>query len=163
MQQANDATQAAAESNAPAETTVPQQKPFSYCSNCGVEYPHRRNTCAQCGRPVNVFTSREALQQWWKTGRSAAGFRQQGNMSGTDSVPSYLGWAIAVTLLCSWIFGIVAIIYAVKVGDRLRTGDYYGAREASQKAKNWCWVSFGATIAIIFIAVMIVLFAVTCS
>ena len=77
-----------------------------------------------------------------------------------EHIPSYLGWAIAVTILCSLIFGIIAIIYSVKVGERLRNRDYAGARDSSKKAKMWCWISFGETAVVMFMGLM---FALVCS
>ena len=58
-------------------------------------------------------------------------------------VPTYLWQSIVCTLLCCLPFGIVAIVYASQVGSRLAAGDYHGATDASEKAKLWCWVSFG--------------------
>ena len=58
-------------------------------------------------------------------------------------VPTYLWQSIVVTLLCCWPFGIPAIVFASKVGTLLAQGDVAGAREASEKAKMWCWISAG--------------------
>ena len=48
-----------------------------------------------------------------------------------------MGWAIATLILCFWPTGIVAVVYASKVGNRLAVGDVPGAQEASRKAKMW--------------------------
>lgn len=61
-------------------------------------------------------------------------------------VPNYLWQSIVVTILCSPIFGILAILNAVKVERLKREGDAIGAAEASRKAKMWCWVSVGVSI-----------------
>lgn len=72
---------------------------------------------------------------------------------GTDSgvqgamPPTYLWQSIVCTLLCCLPFGIVGIVYAAKVEGLARSGDMAGAREASDKAKMWCWVSFGSALA----------------
>ncbi len=52
------------------------------------------------------------------------------------NIPSYLGWAIATLILCFWPTGIVAIVYATKVGNLLAVGDVYGAQEASQQGQD---------------------------
>jgi hypothetical protein len=59
------------------------------------------------------------------------------------SVPNYLVQAILVTLFCCLPLGIVAIVYAAQVNGKLAVGDIYGATEVSNKAKMWCWWSFG--------------------
>lgn len=58
-------------------------------------------------------------------------------------VPTYLPHAILSTLLCCLPFGIVAIVYAAKVGTMQAVGDYEGATRASDQARMWCWISFG--------------------
>lgn len=50
---------------------------------------------------------------------------------------TYLGWAIAATLLCCLPLGVVAIFYASSVNNKYRRGDYAGARKASERAELW--------------------------
>lgn len=52
--------------------------------------------------------------------------------------PNYLPWAIAVTLCCCLVGGIVAIIYSSKVNSDWAIGNYQSAIDNSNKAKNWC-------------------------
>jgi hypothetical protein len=59
-------------------------------------------------------------------------------------VPNYLVQAILVTLCCCLPFGIVAIVYAAQVNSKLDSGDIAGATAASNNAKLWCWIGFGA-------------------
>ena len=66
----------------------------------------------------------------------------------TGSVSNYLVWAILSTLCCCLPTGIVAIVYAAQVDSKLAGGDYHGAVEASNNAKMWSWISFGASIAV---------------
>jgi len=61
------------------------------------------------------------------------------------SVPNHLLWAILATLCCCLPAGIVAIIYAAQVDGKLAGGDYQGAVDASNNAKMWSWISFGAS------------------
>ncbi len=74
-------------------------------------------------------------------------------------VPSYLGWAIATLILCFWPTGIVAVVFAAKVGNRLALGDIPGAQEASRKAKMWTWITFGIGIAIYVIGILVAIIA----
>lgn len=57
--------------------------------------------------------------------------------------PTYLWQSIACTLLCCLPFGVVGIVYAAKVDGLAASGNMVGAVEASNKAKFWCWMSFG--------------------
>lgn len=71
--------------------------------------------------------------------------------------PNYLAASIVVTLLCCWVFGIVAIIYAAQVDSKWASGDYRGAESASATAKMWCWLSFGSTFVIGFLYLIFVI------
>jgi hypothetical protein len=62
---------------------------------------------------------------------------------GGASIPNYLVQSILVTLCCCLPFGIVAIINAVQVNNKIAAGDIEGARRASDQAKMWCWIGFG--------------------
>ena len=62
--------------------------------------------------------------------------------------------AILTTLFCCLPLGIVAIVFAAQVGGKLKAGDYDGARDASRKAKIWCWVSFGVGIAFVAVSML---------
>jgi len=93
-----------------------------YCRYCGAQNPDGALRCGACGKSMQP---------------PAPG-------APTPTVPNYLVHAILATLCCCVPFGIVAIVYASQVNAKLATGDYAGAVEASQKAKTWCWVAFGA-------------------
>ncbi len=73
-------------------------------------------------------------------------------------IKSYLGWAIATLILCFWPTGIVAVVHAVRVGNRLSAGDYRGAQESSRKAKWWSQLSFNIAVAFVVIVVVIAIF-----
>ena len=64
-------------------------------------------------------------------------------------VPNHLVWAILVTIFCCIPFGIVSIVYASQVNGKLSMGDFEGARDASEKAKIWAWVSFGTSLVVV--------------
>lgn len=61
-------------------------------------------------------------------------------------VPTHLVWAILVTLLCFLPTGIVAIVYATQVSNKLAVGDVAGAMDSSNKAKMWSIISVVAGI-----------------
>jgi hypothetical protein len=60
-----------------------------------------------------------------------------------------LVWAILTTVCCGCLpCGIVAIVYAAQVDGKYAAGDYQGAVDSANKAKTWCWVSFGIGIVV---------------
>lgn len=75
-------------------------------------------------------------------------------------IPSYLGWAIAVLILCFWPTGIVAVVYASQVDNKLIMGDIAGAMHSSSRAKLWSWISFGIAIAGIVLAIIGIIIAI---
>ena len=54
-----------------------------------------------------------------------------------DRPKTYMGEAIAVTLLCCLPFGVVSIVYAAQVDSKFNAGDSQGAQKASDSAKTW--------------------------
>jgi hypothetical protein len=68
--------------------------------------------------------------------------------------PTYLWQSIACTILCCLPFGVVGIVYAAKVDGLAASGNMAAALDASNKAKFWCWMSFGATIVIFVLAAL---------
>lgn len=79
-------------------------------------------------------------------------------------IPTYLAWSIIATVLSlcfcciiGTIPGIVAIVFSTKVKSALDRGDLAEARDASDKAKLWCWITTG--LVIVGILLNIILFA----
>lgn len=75
--------------------------------------------------------------------------------SPAEPIQDYLAFAILLTIFCCLPFGIVAIVYAAKVGPLKTAGDFAGALEASKKAKFWCWLSFGLGLAVMVVSVLL--------
>jgi len=63
-----------------------------------------------------------------------------------EKVPTYLWQSIVCLVLCCLPTGVAAVVYSTKVEPAQMKGDLAAAREASSKAKMWCWISFGAGI-----------------
>ncbi|MDE6267437.1 MAG: CD225/dispanin family protein [Muribaculaceae bacterium] len=61
--------------------------------------------------------------------------------NGVERPSTYLGWAIAATLLCCLPLGVVAIIYAAGVNSKFDRGDIEGARKSSERAQLWIMLS----------------------
>jgi hypothetical protein len=72
-----------------------------------------------------------------------------------SDIPNHLVWAILSTLFCCVPSGIVAIIYAAQVGNKMANGDFYGARESSDNAKMWSLISCGLGIVAIIISLIL--------
>lgn len=56
--------------------------------------------------------------------------------------PTYLVWAVVMTILCCTIPGIVAIIFSTQVSSKYYSGDIEGAKRASKRTETWIIVSF---------------------
>ena len=110
-----------------------------YCSRCGARNDDYALVCVGCG---------SELQQ---AGAPQVGVPPRATyhvgVPPGRSVPNYLVQAILVTLFCCLPFGIAAIVFAAQVNSKLAAGDYAGAVDASNKARTWCWVSFGLGLA----------------
>lgn len=63
---------------------------------------------------------------------------------------NYLVWAILCTILCCLPLGIVSIIYSSKVDGLYNQGDYLGAQDAANKAKNFAmWGAIASVICVV--------------
>lgn len=73
---------------------------------------------------------------------------------------NHLAWAIVVTLLCCWPFGIPALVYSVKVDTLWREGHHEAAIQAANEAKKWTKISayVGGAFWLLYILFMIVYF-----
>lgn len=104
-----------------------------FCPKCGVKNNDQALMCNQCGE---VFQSAATDGQ-------------------APQIPNYLAQSIIVTLLCCLPLGIPAIVFAAQVNGKVQLGDLTGAREASRKAKMWCWWSMGLGLVAIAIQAVI--------
>lgn len=104
-----------------------------YCPKCGTENTNSASFCIECNHDL------QPPRQPYATAPPPPYMAGQPG----GSVSNYLVQAILVTLFCCLPLGIVAIVFAAQVNGKLAAGDYYGAVEASNKAKMWCWWSFG--------------------
>ena len=111
-----------------------------YCPQCGTKAEEGARFCAKCGRAL--FDSSEQPHPADDTLRARA------------DIPDHLVWAILATICCCPPTGIVSIVYAARVNGLVDAGDFARARQASENAKTWAWVSLVLGIpAIIFLRV----------
>ena len=64
---------------------------------------------------------------------------------------NHLVWAILSTLFCCLPLGIISIVYASKVDSQYSAGDYAGAQDSANKAKNF---AIWAAISIVIITIL---------
>lgn len=90
-----------------------------FCTSCGVARADNATVCTNCNERIRRFPPR-------------------------PQVNNYLVQAVLTAFCCCMPIGVVAIVYAAQVNSKLHAGDVGGAQEASEKAKMWCWIAFGA-------------------
>lgn len=105
-----------------------------FCPQCGANNADMAVVCMQCGR---------SLQPAGPAVLPVPGVVQPP----TQPMQNYLVFAILTTIFCCPPTGIPAIVYAAQVNGKLQMGDWAGAKQASDNAKMWCWISFGVGIA----------------
>ena len=72
--------------------------------------------------------------------------------SGQSKPDNNMVWAILCTLFCCLPLGVVSIVYASKVDDLYKAGDYQGAQNAADNAKQYAQYSLicGIIIGVIY-------------
>jgi hypothetical protein len=124
------------------------------CPNCGTSNPDTASICANCGKPLASTTPHSytppppSTSQASYTPPRPPGGGSYGAPPPTETIPNYLIQSIFVTICCCLPLGVVAIVFAAQVNSKLAAGDIAGAREASAKAKMFCWIAFGIGIAL---------------
>lgn len=69
---------------------------------------------------------------------------------------NYLVWAILSTLFCCLPLGVASIVFAAQVDGKYNSGDYAGAVESSNKAKQFAKYSVIASLVLIVIYVIFI-------
>ena len=123
------------------------------CPNCGTSNLDTASICANCGRPLASTTPHSytppppppSAQTSYTPPRPPGGGSYGAPPAG-EPIPNYLIQSILVTICCCLPLGIVAIVFAAQVNSKLAAGDVAGAREASAKAKMFCWIALGVGI-----------------
>jgi hypothetical protein len=105
------------------------------CPNCGTSNLDTASICANCGKSLSGGPSHSYTPP-------PPGGSFGGPSPSAEKIPNYLVQSI-VLLCCCFPLAIVAIIFAAQVNTKLAAGDIAGAREASSKAKMFCWIAFG--------------------
>jgi hypothetical protein len=115
------------------------------CPNCGASNLENASICVNCGR---ALAGGGAAQTYTPPPPPPNSFTGGPSPQPTGAqIPNYLIQSILVTLCCCLPLGVVAIIFAAQVNSKLSLGDVAGARDASDKAKLFCWIGFGIGVA----------------
>ena len=99
-----------------------------FCRVCGAAMNPEQIVCVRCGTPIQ------------------SGQAPHGNGGEGEDIPDYMGWAIAEMLLCNFVFGIFAIVYASGANSAKEAGDYAAARKKAIVAGRWVWAGVWLTI-----------------
>jgi hypothetical protein len=109
------------------------------CPNCGTSNLDNASICVNCGK-----TLASAAPHTYTPPPSPPATASYGAPPPAgEPIKNYLVQSILVTICCCLPLGIVAIVFAAQVNSKLAAGDIAGAREASSKAKLFCWIALG--------------------
>jgi hypothetical protein len=143
-----------------------------FCPKCGGSNDDSARFCASCGQDLSNYRAQPTGQAQpgapaqpayqppvqqvtvYQQPNQAPGYQPMG-YGMVPRIASHMVWAIISLIFFFWPTGIVAIVNASRVNNRLAIGDVFGAQEASRKAKMWCWISF--IIAVVWVILVIVL------
>ena len=86
-------------------------------------------------------------------------YQQQPYYQGQQRPPkpdNYLVWAILTTILCCLPLGIVSIVYSSKVDGQYNSGDFAGAQDSANKAKNFAmWAAISGVIIVVLYLILV--------
>lgn len=131
------------------------------CNQCHATNPDDARFCSKCGAPLAASRPWESQsQQQYQPNQQYQQYQQpyqpqQPNMSKPDN---NMVWAILTTLLCCLPLGIVSIVNAAKVNGLYQNGDYNGAVDAANNAKNYAIYSAicGVVASVIYIIIIFI-------
>ena len=124
-----------------------------HCPNCGTQNDDSATYCTNCGHELQRTETPPADMPPPQQAQTQAYYPPPPQAQTT--VPNYLVPAILTTLFCCLPFGIVSIVYAAQVNDKLAAGNPAGALESSRKAKMWAWIAFGTGLVVILGSVLV--------
>jgi hypothetical protein len=122
------------------------------CPNCGTSNLDTASICVNCGKPLAGGTP---VQQASYTPPPPPPGAYSAPAQPQQQIPNYLWQSIVVTLCCCLPFGIVAIIFAAQVNDKLRRGDIAGAMQSSKNAKMWMLIGLACGVVVFIIYALV--------
>ena len=99
-----------------------------FCIHCGNLLPPGAFFCPVCGRQVET------------TPDAPAGTPVHSGASPAPPSKIDCGLPLAIiAVILGNVIGIVGLVYSVLASDRLKSGDFEGARRAARTSKLWSW------------------------
>lgn len=128
-----------------------------YCMHCGQQLPPDAAFCPNCGQQAETPSAAPAA------GTPA---NEQTNVTGgaPDKIDSCMNYALVITALALFqcgtyvnlVLGIVAIVFANKVDQDLKSGNFEQARDNAKTAKTLCMIATG----VIAVQILVVFFVI---
>lgn len=126
------------------------------CKNCHQEIPDGVKFCPCCGAPQEADNSEMLKQDIVETEGFSAGNDAEKDVSYSQNEYAYnydeqnepVNWvpylvlAIISTVCCCVPFGIVSIVYAVKINNAVTAGDMQEAQKSAKTARIWLVAAF---------------------
>ena len=110
-----------------------------FCIRCGKTLPPEALFCPHCGQKA-------------VTAQDAPGETPPNRPAEPPAAPPKIDCGLSLAIIAvvlGNVIGIVALVYSVLATDRLKSGDYEGARRAARTGRIWSWS------AIVFFAVVL--------
>jgi hypothetical protein len=137
----------------------PNEEAAEVCRHCSQELPsdprpwRGPETSSKTAAPGSV----EAANDEWDPARRYSQPRSTSGFVAPARYPDYLGWSIAVLVMCFLPTGVIALLCSLRVRAKHTLGDADRAYRYSQMAKFWCWISFILGLALYFIVIYLIL------
>lgn len=121
-----------------------------FCPQCGTNNDNAARHCIQCGAAL-ALPAQPVPQPVQPVAPPPPAYYVPASTPGAPlapgTVPNYMVQSILVTLCCCLPLGIVGIVKAGEVNNRLAVGDYDGAVKASATVRTILWWGVGLGIA----------------
>ena len=133
-----------------------------YCMHCGQQIPSDAAFCPNCGQQAETTSDAPAAD--------TPAPEQTNGGSAPDKIDSCMNYALVITALALFqcgtyvnlVLGIVAIVFANKADQDIRSGDFEQARNNAKTAKTLCMIATGVIavqiLAVFFVIALVALF-----
>ena len=134
-----------------------------YCMHCGQQIPSDAVFCPNCGQKAETTSDAPAAD---------IPAPEQTNVTGgaPDKIDSCMNYALVITALALFqcgtyvnlVLGIVAIVFANKADQDIKSGDFEQARNNAKTAKTLCMIATGVIVfqllAVFFVIALVAMF-----
>lgn len=139
------------------------------CPKCGSRIDDNSIFCSICGEKVvvtqnyqqpnqnyqNQYGYQQSQQQYnYQQPQYNYNYQQPQYNGGWVKSTGYIVWSILCILIC-WPLAIPAIVYATKIDQFNRVGNYYTAKEMAKKSRTFCIIATCVGAALIFLNILV--------